>query len=136
MTCIEKLRELHPDWDDEEVEYYINRWCPSKDYILHKPLNCGAHGWEDSDDDDCEKCWNREVYENEKHNRHNVGLFLTGEDLRRLDRIGKRLRKERDEVVGAALKMYEDGLDAVEKSFRRASSMSFEKCEFEFDEQD
>lgn len=22
MTCIEKLRELHPDWDDEKVEYY------------------------------------------------------------------------------------------------------------------
>ena len=23
MTCIEKLRELHPDWDDEKVEYYV-----------------------------------------------------------------------------------------------------------------
>lgn len=27
MTCIEKLRELHPDWDDEKVGQYIDIHC-------------------------------------------------------------------------------------------------------------
>lgn len=28
MICIEKLRELYPDWDDEEVGQYIDIHCP------------------------------------------------------------------------------------------------------------
>ena len=139
MTCIEKLRELHPDWDDENVEYYIKRWCPSKDYILHKPLNCGAHGWEDSDDWTCEECWSREIYENEDHNRHDVGLFLNGEDVRRLDSLADRTGYSRDKVIQAALKIYEDGLNAVEKSRKRTNRFSMVVADRDgvlFDEQD
>ena len=136
MTCIEKLRELHPDWDDEEVEYYINRWCPSKDYILHKPLSCAAHGWEDSDDNDCDKCWNREVYENEKHNRHNANLFLTGEDMRLLEKLAKYLGCTFEEVVSKGLRLLEmkaglyvwEGLVELEDNLKRVEVL--------FDEQD
>ena len=28
MTYIEKLRELHPDWDDEKIVQYIDIHCP------------------------------------------------------------------------------------------------------------
>lgn len=138
MTCIEKLRELHPDWDDEKVRYHVEHCCvegSASGYIMPRPLYCGAHGWEDSDDIDCEKCWNREV--DEKHNRHATTLLLTGEDRRRMDRLKIRIGKTREEVVAAALKLYEDALDAVEKSQDRWSSVSLEKEEMViFDEQE
>ena len=113
MTCIEKLRELHPDWDDEKVEYYIGHSCPVREYIRRRPLSCGAYGWEDTNYD-CEVCWDREVYENEDHNRHDIGLFLAGEDIRRLDSLTKRTGYSRDKAIQAALKIYEDALDTVE----------------------
>ena len=113
MTCIEKLRELHPDWDDEKVEYYVGHRCPMREYIHQRPINCGAHGWEDSDDIDCEKCWNREVYEDETYNKHHLSQWMTGEDMRRLRKLEERLGCSVGTLIAAALKTYEDGLNAI-----------------------
>lgn len=134
MTCIEKLRELHPDWDDEKVRYYIEKHCPTSEYILPRPLSCSAHGWEDPNEIDCEKCWNREVDDDRVW--FEICERLTGEDIRRLDMLAERTGYFRNKVIQAALKIYEDGLDAVAESFKRPSSMSFEVVDMNFDEQD
>ena len=126
MTCIEKLRQLHPDWDDDEVQYYVDNCCVSSEYIMPRRIGCGVHGWAEPDDDDCEKCWKREIFEDEKGNKYKAGLYLTGEDMRRLARLAERTGKDRDAVVTAALKLYEDGLDAVDEGMRRVSRCSFE----------
>lgn len=107
MTCIEKLRELHPDWDDEKVRYYVEHRCPVSEYILPRPIGCGAYGWEDSDDEDCEKCWNRKVFDDESMNRHGAKFYLTGEDLRRLRKIEERLGWTNEEAVAEGLRLLE-----------------------------
>lgn len=116
MTCIEKLRELHPDWDDEKVEYYIRHSCPVREYIRRRPLSCGAHGWEDSDAVDCEECWNREIHPDESLNKHQLSVWLTGEDMRRAKHIADRLGISCDKVVAAALKLFEEELDTYGES--------------------
>lgn len=124
MTCIDKLRELHPEWTEEEITKYVDRRCVTSEYIIPRPVYCGAHGWEDSDNIDCVTCWNQEIYENEQHNRYDTNVRLTGEDMRRLDRIVKRVGYSRDKVVAAALLLYEDGLNAIEASRNRVTAMS------------
>lgn len=114
MTCIEKLRELHPDWDDNELQYYVDNCCVTREYIMTRPVYCGSHGWEESENWTCEKCWNREVYEDESHNKHDTRLYLTGETMRRLSRLTKRTGYSRADIVAAALLLYEEGMDAVE----------------------
>lgn len=126
MTCIDKLRELYPDWDEEKVRYHVDHNCPHAEYILPRPLGCGAHGWEDSDDDDCEKCWNRDIPEIVDDFRHESLLYLTSEDMRRLGRLAKRTGYSRDNVASVALKMYEDSLDVVDDCERRLIQMGFE----------
>ncbi len=116
MTCIEKLRELHPDWDDEKVRHYIDCHCPMSEYIHRRPVGCGAHGWEDSDDDDCEKCWNREVYEDESCNKHAFEIYLTGEDGRRLKKLADRPGYSYSKVVSVALRLLEDELNTYGES--------------------
>lgn len=127
MTCIEKLREIHPEWTEEEISEHIKRRCPIHSYIAHRPIYCGAYIWESSDKQTCRRCWDREMYP-EHMNRYATNFSLTGEDMRRLDRLAKRVGKSTDEVLYAALKLYEDGLDAIDASMRRGSymSMSFE----------
>lgn len=56
MTCIEKLKELYPgeEWTDERIRAFIGSDCPEDHYIMKEPSWClKTH--------DCEKCWNREV---------------------------------------------------------------------------
>lgn len=147
MTCIEKLRELHPEWDEEKIEYFKENICPSSymsGYIIPKSPVCDAYGWEDASYDQCKTCWNRDIYEDENRNRHETELWLTGEDMRRLDRLAARVGVSREKVVQAALKIYEEGLNAVESTRKygsRWANMSFsmddsERCEVEFDEQE
>lgn len=45
MTCIEKLRELHPEWSEEEIEDGVLTLCPS-DFGIR---------WE--------RCWDTEMEE-------------------------------------------------------------------------
>lgn len=112
MTCIEKLRELHPDWNDEKVGQYIDNMCPENEFIMISPEWCGAYGWEKSEKHTCEKCWNREVLD-EDHNRHEMKVYLTGEESRRLRRLEERLGCSVGGLIAAALKTYEDGLNAI-----------------------
>lgn len=128
MTCIDKLRELHPEWTEEQITKYVDRGCVTSEYIMRRPVYCGAHSWEDSDNIDCITCWNQEIYENEQHNWYDANVRLTGEDMRRMKRIAERTGYSRDKVVAAALKLYEDGLNAIEKSRNRVTAMgvSFE----------
>ena len=128
MTCIEKLREIYPEWGETRIRVYTERHCPHSLYIKDRPIHCGAHGWEDSDDEDCEKCWQREIDEEEKYNLYKPGVFLTGEDMRRIGRLVDRVGHPGNEVISAALKLYEDGLNAVEASMKRGSYMSM-SCE-------
>lgn len=59
MTYIEKLRELHPEWDKETIEDVILSWCPSDfEMIWERPSICGyAYSWI------CERCWDTELEE-------------------------------------------------------------------------
>lgn len=54
MTCIEKLRELHPEYG--EAESVVACDCPSCYGIMLDPVECA---------DDlaytCKQCWEREV---------------------------------------------------------------------------
>lgn len=51
MTCIEKLRELHPEWDEEHILRKIKYSCPSDFDIANDMEICGA----------CYECWEREA---------------------------------------------------------------------------
>lgn len=58
-------------------------------------------------------------------------IWMKDEDYRRMSRLAERLDISKSEVVMAALKLYEDGLNAVEahadeidEGFRRASAVS------------
>lgn len=55
-------------------------------------------------------------------------IWMSNDSLTRLDRLCGRVGKLRTEVIEAALKLYEDGLDAVDESLQRGTymSMSFE----------
>ena len=58
MTCREKLKSEHPDWDDERVTTEIrSHGCPHYYKYLDMPswCTCGAS------DRDCDKCWDREI---------------------------------------------------------------------------
>lgn len=115
MTCIEKLRELHLDWDDEKVEYYVRKHCvagPVCGYIMSKPDYCSPIGW--PYDVYCERCWNREV--DDKCNWFEIRESLTGEDMRRLDSLAKRTRYSNSKVIQTALKIYEEELDTYGES--------------------
>ena len=49
-------------------------------------------------------------------------IWMKDEDYRRISRLADRLDISKSEVVMAALKLYEDGLNAVEESRRRGSN--------------
>ena len=61
MTCIEKLRELHPEWSDWEFACAVANTCPPyNDIEMDEPKNCS-----DGNDADtiCRACWEREYEE-------------------------------------------------------------------------
>ena len=53
-------------------------------------------------------------------------FWLVDEDADRLERLSDRLNISPSKVVRAALKLYEDGLDAVDEGMRRINSISME----------
>lgn len=61
MTCIEKLRELHPDWDDDEVQYYVDNCCVVGIGLRGITTDCAECAWEDWPHEICEKCWKMEA---------------------------------------------------------------------------
>lgn len=58
MTCIEKLRELHPEWKNEDIAAVVEMRCPYEfmDIDDHPDCNCFYEPV-------CIKCWDRELEE-------------------------------------------------------------------------
>lgn len=54
MTCIEKLRELHPEWSEYKIQKAIECDCPH-DHVEIGVADC------DSEELSCDECWAREV---------------------------------------------------------------------------
>lgn len=54
MTCIEKLRELHPEWDEAAINDCVMNHCPFEYMYTSEHFNCSPPG-------SCGWCWN-EVY--------------------------------------------------------------------------
>lgn len=59
MTCYEKLKSKHPDWDEKTLYEYTQRMCPSYLDWLEDPADCrnGASNRQ------CADCWNRKMEE-------------------------------------------------------------------------
>ena len=63
MTYLEKLREMHPDWNEAKIMNTLHDDCPSQHFnIPNEDYECPAEVWnEDERYHDCEECWNREI---------------------------------------------------------------------------
>ena len=59
MTHLEKLKQTHPNWDEEDIRRWTNEFCPSP---YEESCNCPV-GFKPLID--CNKCWNQEVSETE-----------------------------------------------------------------------
>ena len=116
MTCIEKLKAEFPDWSEEDIECEIHEACPADKYIAPDPAWCLKKM-------DCRKCWEREVPASESDNHYKFEGQLTGETMRRLERLRDKLEKDPEDVIEAALLLYEDALDAVDKGSERWTEM-------------
>lgn len=115
MTCAEKYKELYPGMVDCLINGAFPPGCPHDFYIARRVKGCEKFFT-------CETCWNRKVPE-EQNNCYMLGVELTGETMRRLGRLRYRLEKGSEDVIEAALLLYEDALNAVEKSSERRSEM-------------
>lgn len=111
MTCIDKLREVNPDWTEEDIEYHISESCPAAQFIAPDASFCTKTF-------DCKKCWEREAPEDDDNNHKFEGM-LSGETMRRLIRLRDRLDKDPEDVIKAALLLYEDALNAVDTASNR-----------------
>jgi hypothetical protein len=56
MTCLEKLKKDHPDWDEFDIMDVYSEKCPSNFGYLPDPSNC-------FEDIVCKECWKREIPE-------------------------------------------------------------------------
>lgn len=56
MTAREKLKLDHPDWDDKEIAWWIDVYCPNE-YGLEYPVG----DFDCADIDACDRCWDREI---------------------------------------------------------------------------
>lgn len=65
MTCKEKLKELHPDWDKDELDRAVGEECPVDNMDIWIPRDEDGHFW--CSQNRCEECWDRE-FPDEEHN--------------------------------------------------------------------
>ena len=123
MTCREKLKIEHPDWDEYEIEYFLRDDCPSMYGYLPDP-NC--------QDISCHKCWDREIPETE--NKEEVKEMKTKttektktELLNAIADLKKEVEKQdkyrQYEQVADELAAMRDALTA--KGFTREEAMQF-----------
>lgn len=61
MTCIEKLRELHPEWDEDWIRETVHCQCPSTFDLNSDPEQCPKKTKRSTIGESCPECWNREV---------------------------------------------------------------------------
>lgn len=121
MTCIEKLRELHPEWDEKQIKYCIQNNCPSVYMDVKDGCPCNPPIF-------CEKCWERdydkEIWQADRPESYSyIRAFVSLDSANRLERLSKRVGKSEDSVIEAALELYESALDAIDEGHARYSSM-------------
>lgn len=58
MTCLEKLKQDHPNWTDDDIAQIADISCPNDDWgmAVPDPVNCAG-----GDCGECAECWNREI---------------------------------------------------------------------------
>jgi hypothetical protein len=54
MTCVEKLKQDHPGWTDEDISVFLEDNCPNCANIMDAPDYCNPYVT-------CGQCWNREI---------------------------------------------------------------------------
>jgi hypothetical protein len=54
MTCLEKLKQMRPELDDDGIKGYVEEHCPDNFGIMGTPDHCDPYVT-------CDKCWNREI---------------------------------------------------------------------------
>lgn len=56
MTCIDKLREIKPGWNEARISEAVRNDCPEDWHIVHDGGSCprGLLGH-------CKECWDREI---------------------------------------------------------------------------
>jgi hypothetical protein len=65
MTCREKLRELHPDWDKQQLDFALANFCPDLEGNIDIELPRDEDGSLWCAQDKCEQCWDREITDTE-----------------------------------------------------------------------
>jgi hypothetical protein len=63
MTCIEKLRELHPEWDEDVISENVKLYCPDNFDCNDRPDWCPIVTYQPMTKENCQKCWEREYVE-------------------------------------------------------------------------
>lgn len=58
MTCLEKLKQLRPELDDEGIKRLVEDQCPDEFGIMSTPDYCDPYM-------NCDKCWDRKIPETE-----------------------------------------------------------------------
>lgn len=56
MTCLEKLKQMYPEMDDEGIKTITEEDCPDQYGLMGTPDFCDPYVA-------CEKCWNRQITE-------------------------------------------------------------------------
>lgn len=59
MTCKEKLKEIRPDWGQDELDRVIGEECPVDHINIEVPSDEDGRFW--CGRGRCEKCWDREI---------------------------------------------------------------------------
>ena len=63
MTCIDKLRELHPEWDEAWIRETVHCQCPSTFNLNSDPDRCPKKTKRFTISEFCPECWEREYVE-------------------------------------------------------------------------
>ena len=80
MTALEKLRQDHPDWDEDRIAWNVEQQCPDDfKYVCEGTYMC-----DNESESGCKLCWNREISE-EKENETMAESTSTNVDARVID---------------------------------------------------
>lgn len=108
MTCKEKLIADHPEWDEAKLAYVLNEECPDAHYDV-SPITDG-YGHVMCGGNNCVKCWDQEVPENDTKKEKKMTTKKTKsqliEELEASENTVKDLKKQLKDLE--QYKVYED----------------------------
>ena len=64
MTCREKLKQMHPEWYEDQLDTFTRSYCPWEVGIDYPPEKVCR-------DSRCSECWNTEIPETENIKKEN-----------------------------------------------------------------